>query len=154
VYASDAGIVTFTERCGIERTVVVNDEVILEPASPIVWFTFPDAWHDIGRFHRADGTFTGVYGNILTPVHFLDELTWETTDLFLDVWMPANSEETVVLDRAEFEAAISDGAIDGGTAADAEAELARLLALRAAGRWPPLLVQEWTLERARATVRA
>jgi predicted RNA-binding protein associated with RNAse of E/G family len=154
VYASADGIVTFTEQCGVERTVLVGSDVILEPASPVVWFTFPGAWHDIGRFHRADGTFTGVYTNILTPVHFLDELTWETTDLFLDVWMPANSDKAVVLDRAEFTAGLYEGSIDGPTAARAEAEVAQILALHSAGRWPPLLVDEWTLQRARESVRA
>jgi predicted RNA-binding protein associated with RNAse of E/G family len=153
VHAASEGIVTFTERCGVERTVRVGDDVILEPESPIVWFTFARAWHDIGRFHRADGTFTGIYANIITPVHFLDELTWETTDLFLDVWVPANSEKAVVLDREEFQAALFAGAIDGPTAAEAEAEVARILAMQWAGRWPPALVNEWTLERARASVR-
>ena len=153
VHASAAGIVTYSKRCGVERTVRVENEVILEPDSPIVWFTFPGAWHDIGRFHRADGTFTGVYANILTPPHFLDEFTWETTDLFLDVWVPANNGAAVVLDRAEFTDALYAGDIDGPTAAEAEAEVARILALHSAGRWPPALVNEWTLERAQESVR-
>ena len=35
----------------------------------MVWTTYRgDVWHDVGRFHLADGTFTGYYANILTPV--------------------------------------------------------------------------------------
>ncbi|NIP82533.1 MAG: DUF402 domain-containing protein, partial [Gemmatimonadetes bacterium] len=61
--------------------------VVLDTGAPAVWFTFPGAWHDIGRFHTRSGTYTGAYANILTPVQFLDERTWETTDLFLDVFV-------------------------------------------------------------------
>ncbi|HSG46956.1 MAG TPA: DUF402 domain-containing protein, partial [Longimicrobiales bacterium] len=64
----------------------IEGEVVLEPGSDVVWFTFPGRWHDIGRFHRADGTFTGLYANLLTPP-VLDGTEWDTTDLFLDVWL-------------------------------------------------------------------
>ena len=53
---------------GVTRPTVVNGRAVLEPGAPVVWFTFPGRHHDIGRFHTADGTFTGCYANILTPV--------------------------------------------------------------------------------------
>ena len=61
-------------------------EVALERGSDAVWFTFPGLWHDIGRFHRSDGTFTGIYANILTPPLIQPDGVWHTTDLFLDLW--------------------------------------------------------------------
>jgi predicted RNA-binding protein associated with RNAse of E/G family len=87
VHAEPGVRVTLLEQAELAQPLLIDGRVVLEAGSPAVWFTFPGAWHDIGRFHRADGTFTGIYGNVLTPVRFLDERTWETTDLFLDVWL-------------------------------------------------------------------
>ncbi len=50
--------------------VLVADTLTLERAAPIVWFIITDSWHDIGRFHLADGTFTGWYTNLSKPVEF------------------------------------------------------------------------------------
>lgn len=121
--------------------VEVDGRAILEEAAPILWFTFPERWHDIGRFHRADGTVTGLYANILKPVVFKDD-QWETTDLFLDLWMPANGDPRV-LDEHEFEHALSEEWLDRETAARAREELARLLQLHAEGRWPPEIVHRF-----------
>src|SRR5690606_17262536 len=72
-------VVTYVERTPLARTMVVDGEVALEPGAPAVWFTFPGAWHDIGRFHRLDGTFTGFYANVITPVEFVADDAWRTT---------------------------------------------------------------------------
>ena len=141
-------VVTFLDRTPLSRPSVVDGRVILEDGSPVVWFTFPGVWHDIGRFHRADGTFTGFYANILTPVRFLDDDAWETTDLYLDVWLEPGR-DPVILDEDEFSEAIARGWIDDATAAAARAEAARLLELAAGNAWPPPPVEYWTLERAR-----
>ena len=148
-----AVVVTLLEHAAIERASVVDGAVILEPGSPIVWFTMPGARHDLGRFHRADGTFTGLYANVLTPVEGIDGADWSTTDLFLDVWLPADGGAARLLDENELEDALRRGWLDGGSAAEATAEAARLLAEARAGSWPPAWAFEWTLERARAAVR-
>jgi predicted RNA-binding protein associated with RNAse of E/G family len=112
----------------------------------------PGARHDIGRFHRADGTFTGLYANLLTPVEGLEGADWTTTDLFLDVWLPANGSGARVLDEDELDDAVSRGWLDAATAAEATAEAVRLLADARAGAWPPDWAYEWTLARARAAI--
>ncbi|HEY7513099.1 MAG TPA: hypothetical protein VIC87_01400, partial [Vicinamibacteria bacterium] len=53
--------ITFAERVKLSRPVVLAGEVALEEAADAVWFTFPGAWHDIARFHRADGRLSGIY---------------------------------------------------------------------------------------------
>ena len=152
--ARDAGaIVTLLDAATVKRASLVDDAVILEPGSPIVWFTFADERHDIGRFHRADGTFTGLYANVLTPVAGLDGADWETTDLFLDVWLPADGGDARLLDEDELRDAVRQGWVDGATAAGAIAEAARLLDAVRAGSWPPPVVHRWTLERAQAQLR-
>ena len=113
----------------------------------MVWFTFPGKWHDVGRFHRADGRFTGLYANILTPVE-MDGNRWSTTDLCLDLWMGADGKATL-LDEEELREARVNGWVDEDTAARAEREGERLLAEALEGTWPPSVVREWTLERAR-----
>ena len=112
----------------------VDGRVVLEDGSPVVWFTFPGLWHDIGRFHRADGTFTGLYANILTPVRFLDEDTWETTDLYLDVWVDPTG-RAVILDEDELLDAEARGWVEPALVEAARAEATLLDATRL-GEWP------------------
>jgi uncharacterized protein len=126
--------------------VVVAGSPVLEPTSPVVWFTFPGQWHDIGRFHLPDGTFTGYYANVLTPVR-LDSDDWRTTDLFLDVFVtPAGGIH--LLDADELAAAEERGWLDAQLALRARLEAERLIHSATAGTWPPPVVDEWTLARA------
>lgn len=139
---------TWLPRSGARQPMVVDGRTILGPESAIVWFTFPGAWHDIGRFHDGRGRFTAWYANILTPVE-IDGDRWATTDLFLDVLLEPGREPRL-LDTDELAEAVGRGWVDTATAGRAEAEAARLLELARAGAWPPAVVREWTLERARA----
>jgi predicted RNA-binding protein associated with RNAse of E/G family len=144
-----ACVVTFLPAAKLRKPMEIDGRVVLEPGSPIVWFTWRgDVWHDVGRFHRADGTFTGIYANVLTPVR-MDGAEWDTTDLFLDVWMDGDG-GVQILDRDEFDAAVNAGWVDAETAARALAEAERLAADARAGAWPPAEVGEWTLQRVRA----
>jgi predicted RNA-binding protein associated with RNAse of E/G family len=149
--ASDC-IVTLMPRTPLQRTATVGDTIILEPGSPIVWFTFPGAWHDIGRFHTAAGEFTGFYANLLTPVQLLSDNEWKTTDLFLDVWL-GTAGDVHLLDEDEFDDAIAQRLIDLATATAARQDAERLVQAARAATWPPAIAHEWTLERARDAVR-
>ena len=141
-------IVTLAEATKIDLPMMIDGRVVLEPGSAVVWFTFPGAWHDIGSFHREDGTFTGFYANVITPPK-IEKHVWYTTDLYLDVWM--NPDGTAkLLDEDEFQGAISQRLIDQPTADRARAEAGRLLDEARRGAWPPPIVREWTLEQARA----
>lgn len=140
-------VVTFLHRAGVRRPVLVDGRTILEPGSPIVWFTFPGCWHDIGRFHTADGAFQGMYANVLTPVAGIESRTWVTTDLFLDVWLDARG-GIRVLDADELEEAVAAGTVAVALAARAREEAAAIVEAAAAGSWPPPIVADWPLERA------
>lgn len=163
-------LVTYLPRSGVPRPVRVAGTVVLEADSPAVWFTFPGARHDIGRFHTPAGELTGYYANILTPVEIrpppaegaqstdsagapdrADE--WRTTDLFADLFVtPAGDVHELDLD--ELEEAAARGWIDAATAAGARQELDRLARRARAGAWPPAIVEEWTLDRARRAAGA
>lgn len=148
VHRDEGVVVTFLDHTPMRKPMVVDGRVVLEDGSPVVWFTFPGLWHDIGRFHRADGTFTGLYANILTPVHFLDDGTWETTDLYLDVWLDPSG-RAAILDEDELLDAETRGWVEPAAAEAARAEARRLLDAARAGAWPPPVVEAWTLDRVR-----
>jgi predicted RNA-binding protein associated with RNAse of E/G family len=138
-------IVTLSDPLSMPEPMLLEGDVMLEHGSLAVWFTFPGMWHDIGRFHRSDGTFSGLYANILTPPE-LDGSVWRTTDLFLDVWWPTDG-AVQLLDEEEFEEAIRQRHLDRETAARARAEAEEILRAAAGGAWPPPVVEHWTLER-------
>ena len=139
--------VTLAEGLPYEPPMRIEGDVVLELGSDVVWFTFPGLWHDVGRFHRADGTFTGLYANVLTPPVF-DGTRWDTTDLFLDVWLGRDG-TALLLDEDELDEALGREFIDAATAARAREEGRRLIAGVRDGSWPPAIVGEWTLERCR-----
>lgn len=146
VHEEEDVIVTLAQPIEAEVAMHQDGRIILEQGSLALWFTFPHVWHDIGRFHRADGTFTGLYANILTPP-VMDGPIWHTTDLFLDVWQtPAG--EALLLDEDEFEEAKDRGLMDEATASRAWQEGQDILSAADRGEWPPRCVTEWTLKRA------
>ncbi|MGE0158348.1 MAG: DUF402 domain-containing protein [Gemmatimonadales bacterium] len=144
-------IVTLTDPMRLDSPMRIAGEPALEHGSRVVWFTFPGCWHDVGRFHLADGSFTGCYGNVLTPPRILGE-AWYTTDLFLDVWLPRVG-PAALLDEDELEEALARSHIDAELARRAREKAGWLLERAAEGAWPPPIVAEWTLERALEVVR-
>lgn len=142
--------VTLARGLSLPEPVQVHGEPVLEEGSDALWFTFPGAWHDIGRFHRADGRFTGIYANVITPCDFGDDgRTWRCTDLFLDVWIGREGGISL-LDEDQFRQALRKGWVDPETGRRARLEARRLMEAARDGGWPPAVVQEWDLERARA----
>jgi predicted RNA-binding protein associated with RNAse of E/G family len=152
VHESSEVIVTFLEHTPLAKPLVVNGDIVLENGSPAVWFTFPGARHDIGRFHTADGRFTGIYANILEPVEFVSRLEWRTTDLFLDVWIGLDGSVSL-LDGDELARAEERGWVDAGASSRARAEADFLMAEAQIGKWPPECVAWWTLETVRGVLR-
>lgn len=152
VHRTDDCVVTLLDAASVKRTITIDGVNALEPGASIVWFTFRGLWHDIGRFHTLDDRFTGVYANVLTPIDGFDSDEWRTTDLFLDVWQPAHGSPQI-LDQDELRDALRGGNIDAATARRAEAEAVSLVDSARQGTWPPPIVAEWTLERARGHVR-
>ncbi len=140
--------VTYAHDLKFESPIRIAGAIVLETGSEVIWFTFPGAWHDIGIFHRADGSVTGTYANILTPCVFEEGGIWRTTDLFLDLWIdPAG--HLLELDEDELKEAEQKGWVDPDTARRAREEVRTLSARAAAGLWPPEIVGQWTLARAR-----
>lgn len=143
--------VTLAECVTFDPPIRILGEVALETGSDAVWFTFPGLWHDIGRFHRADDTLTGIYANILTPPVVRPDGDWETTDLFLDVWLDPSGRLSV-LDEDQLEEAEEAGWISEELARRARDEVDRIRLEHRRGRWPPRVVSEWTLQRARQSL--
>lgn len=140
-------IVTLLEAAPLRAPLRVAGRVVLEPGAPVVWCTYPGRGYDVGRFHRADGRFTGYYANLLTPVQ-IDGDQWRTTDLFLDVWQGVDG-GVHLLDADELAAAVANGWLSAAEAKRVRGRAAALVAAAEAGEWPPPPAAEWSLERAR-----
>jgi predicted RNA-binding protein associated with RNAse of E/G family len=146
VHADASVIVTIMRATPLARPVTVTGRTVLENGAPAVWFTFPEADYDVGRFHTADQRYTGLYANVITPVEFVSPTEWRTTDLFVDVWADVDG-TTVILDEDELLAARARHWIDEATAVRAQATAHRLLRAYHEGTWPPAVVYDWPLER-------
>jgi predicted RNA-binding protein associated with RNAse of E/G family len=146
VLERDDVIVTLSEPIRMDEPMTLDGDVMLEDGSLALWFTFPGRWHDVGRFHRADGAYAGLYANVLTPVE-IEDRTWHTTDLYLDVWWPENG-AVGVLDEDELDDALTRGHVEAEVARRAREEAARIVEAAREGSWPPPVVREWTLPRA------
>lgn len=145
--------VTLAHGMTLGEPLTIHGEPVLEAGSDAVWFTFPGAWHDIGRFHRADGRLTGIYANVITPCIFEPGGSWYTTDLFLDLWIPSvkgrpDPDRARLLDTEELERARREGRISATLARRAGVEGDRLMAELKGNQWPPPVVGMWTRARA------
>lgn len=122
--------------------------VIQEPGAPIVWYLFPEKWHDIGRFHLADGSCTGFYTNLTTPVEMNDD-RWSAIDMFLDLWQPLDG-EPMWLDEDELADAAKRRVIDTATKKRVLNERAIIELELRRGAWPPPVVRDIDLGQAKA----
>lgn len=112
-----------------------------------VWFLFKGEPFDLGRFYRPDGSWTGIYVDILEPVSWrgADPTTLEPlVDLFLDIWITPEK-AFQVLDEDEFTAACAAGSLTAAQDRSACATLARLLTEIRSGTFPPPEV--WSFDR-------
>jgi predicted RNA-binding protein associated with RNAse of E/G family len=126
---------------------VIEGHVVAEPGAALLWFVFPGVWHDIGRFHLADDTFTGWYTNLCTPVQ-IERNEWASTDLFLDHWMTPDGFQSW-LDEDELADAVRADLVDDATQSHIAGERSRIQAHLDVGAWPPEIAVELDLEAAR-----
>ncbi|MGD2136146.1 MAG: DUF402 domain-containing protein [Gemmatimonadales bacterium] len=125
----------------------VGGALVLEEGAPIVWYVFPETWHDIGRFHLKDGTMTGWYTNLTRPPTIEGD-RWIGRDLFLDLWQPAEGEARW-LDEEELREAVRSRSIDRATEQRAHNERTMIDLQLASGDWPPPIAQDIDLRQAR-----
>ena len=126
---------TLFQEAYVGPPLTVGDAVIQEPGAPMVWFVFPERWYDIGRFHLADGTFTGWYTNLTRPVEMSGD-RWSATDLFLDLWSPTAG-RSVWLDQDDLERATRNRTLDRATRQRIDNERALIELQLRLGTWPP-----------------
>ena len=128
--------------------VTVDGVVILAHGAPVVWYVFPETWHDVGRFHDADGNLTGWYTNFCTPME-MDGDNWRTRDLFLDLWQPVDG-NPVWLDEDELKDAVKKNIIDTYTHKRIKNERTLIDMQVRADDWPPPITRDIDLAQARS----
>ncbi|MCH7473082.1 MAG: DUF402 domain-containing protein [Gemmatimonadetes bacterium] len=141
----DVKILLMTDYRG--KPLMIDGKVAVEPGSALLWFVFPGAWHDIGRFHLADDTLTGWYTNLCTPVEMRGD-SWASTDLFLDHWMTPDGSQSW-LDEDELADAIGAGLVSQETQTKVEEERRSIQACLDTAGWPPQVALDMDLHRAR-----
>lgn len=124
---------------------------ILGAGAPIVWFVFLEKWHDIGRFHLSDGTFTGWYTNLCKPVE-IDGDHWIGRDLFLDLWQPTEG-PPVWLDEDELDKAVRTKIIDAQTKRRIQNERALIDLQVKQHAWPPAITKDIDLAQVRELMK-
>lgn len=122
----------------------VADGVVLPPGARLLWFVFPGRPWEVAALHEPSGRLLGHYTNLIRPPE-LGPDEWRITDLFLDLWQPADGPPRLA-DREELAEARKLGWIPAGEAGRVEELGRRLLARARAGSWPPEPVERWTLE--------
>ena len=130
---------------------LIDGTIVAEPGSSLLWFVFPDAWHDIGKFHLADDVFTGWYTNLCTPAK-INEDQWSSTDLFLDHWIAPDGHQTW-LDEDELNDAVTAGLLDVELCDRIADERRRIQTHLELGAWPPPVVLELDLQTARGLLK-
>jgi predicted RNA-binding protein associated with RNAse of E/G family len=130
------------------RDAHAGDRLILSAGAPVVWFVFPRLCRDVGRFHLADGTFTGWYTNFRAPLR-IEGGDWYCTDLFLDHWLPADGGTAAWLDEDELEAATRAGLMEPAHLPLIAAERTAVDRALADGTWPPDVARAIDLHEAR-----
>lgn len=121
----------------------MGDVATLPVGSAVLWFTFPDAPYEVAACYDPTGDFVGYYTNLVRPPD-LGPGRWRISDLFLDVWQ-APKGRPLVLDQAEFEAALDAGVLSEEDGAAARRALGFVLDRIRARKWPPRVVRSWPL---------
>ena len=118
-------------------------ERVLDSGYWAVWFLFKDQPFDVARFYRPDRTWTGFYADVLEPVRWKgsDPTTIEPIiDLFLDLWIAPDG-RYLVLDKDEFDEAVSRRNVTGEQMVYARSVLQNLVEATQRGEFPPAMVK-------------
>lgn len=118
-------------------------DIRLREGAAVLWYLFPGRAWEVAAAYDELGRLQGHYTNFIRPPR-LEPGRWHLTDLFLDVWQPADGEARL-LDAEDLEAAVAAGAVAPAEARSVEDEAAAVLRSAAAGRWPPRIVREYPL---------
>jgi hypothetical protein len=121
----------------------MGDVATLPVGSAVLWFTFPEAPYEVAACYDPSGALVGYYTNLVRPPE-LGSGRWRITDQFLDVWQ-APKGRALVLDQAEFEAALEAGVLSEEDGAAARRALSFVLDRIRARKWPPRVVRSWPL---------
>ncbi|MEM2886276.1 MAG: DUF402 domain-containing protein [Thermoproteota archaeon] len=127
----------------------MDGRIVLDDGYDAVWFVYRGKYHDIGVIKDLEGDFTGYYCDVILPIAGRNG-SYEVTDLFLDLWITPDG-RAFVLDEDEFEEAVSKNWVSQKVARVAEKELERMIRGVAEGKFPPRLVRDYAVGKARGT---
>ncbi len=115
----------------------------VEPGGTLLWFVFPGQSYEIAAAHDPDGCLLGFYTSLIRPPE-VQSRTWRITDLFLDIWQPADG-EAALLDAEELADGVAQGWLDEQEAEQVRDKASEILEACRRNRWPPAVVRRWPL---------
>jgi predicted RNA-binding protein associated with RNAse of E/G family len=123
---------------------VVSDTVVAAPG--YIWFRFwvLKAEQIVQKYFDDSGQEVGIYAPICKP--FLDaDHGLATADLILGLWNTVDG-RVMVLNEAEYEAAVLSGLISADEAKEAELRIREMTAAAAKGQFPQAIIRNFELE--------
>jgi len=124
------------------RPITYGGRVLVDEGYMGIWFVEEALWHDVATIYDRQGSLVGYYSDIITPIKRFTG-GYETTDLFLDLWVHPDR-SYIVLDRNEFNEALRTGTLQASLAEKAQSELRSLIQLVETGRYPPGILRRFT----------
>lgn len=119
-------------------------EIELPVGGAVLWYLFPNrAWEVAGAYDPV-GELVGYYTNFIRLPE-IEPGRWRLTDLYLDVWQPADGPPRL-LDAEDLVAAVEAGHVTEEEARTVRAEAEAVMRAAQAGRWPPKIVREYPLD--------
>lgn len=129
-------------------SISLGSVAVVETGGSVLWFVFPGRPYEIAAAHDPDGRLLGFYTNLIRPPE-VQSGTWRITDLFLDIWQPAEGQATL-LDAEDLADAVAQGWLEEREAEEVREQASEILEACRKGRWPPRIVRRWPLAAVRS----
>jgi predicted RNA-binding protein associated with RNAse of E/G family len=126
-----------------DRAPLKIGDVQLAEGGAVLWFLFPGRAWEVAAAYDPAGQLVGYYTNFVRPPQ-LQPGRWHITDLYLDIWQPADGAPRL-LDADDLARAVEQGVVTADEAHRVRDEAAGVLRAAGAGRWPPRIVGEYPL---------
>lgn len=124
------------------KDLILENKTVLRKGFDAIFFEFKREYYGIAKIYNRKKEFTGYYCNINTPVKRFEN-GYQTTDLFLDLWVYPDGKQYIILDEDEFEDALKENWIDEKLTQKAKRSLEQIINIVKNDKFPPKFVKDY-----------
>jgi len=124
------------------KNLIIGNKTVLEKGFSAIFFEFKRKYYGIAKIFNRNRELTGFYCNINTPIKRFEN-GYQTTDLFLDLWVYPEGKQYIILDEDEFEESVKKNWIDEKLAQKASKTLTQIIDMVKNDEFPPKSVKEY-----------